>query len=61
MPKRVHQLIERIAIAAILLGIAGMFQPWTIDLYTWGFHLLFFSTLVFIVISHIPAREEEAA
>lgn len=61
MPKRLHQLIERITIALILLGIAGMFQPWTIDLYTWGFHVLFFSTLAFIVVSHIPAREEEAA
>jgi hypothetical protein len=61
MPKRLHQLIERITIALILLGIAGMFQPWTIDLYTWGFHVLVFSTLVYIIISHVPARENETA
>ena len=61
MPKPLHQWIERILVALILLGIAGMFQPWRIELYTWGFHLLFFATLGFIVISHITPREEEPA
>lgn len=59
MPRRTHRILERIIIAVMLLGIAMMFQPWTIDLYTWGFHLVFFGTLAFIVISHWPAREAE--
>ena len=61
MPKLLHQWIERILVVLILLGIAGMFQPWAIELYTWGFHLLFFATLAFIVIAHITPREEEPA
>jgi hypothetical protein len=59
MPKPLHTWIERIIIAAILLGIVGMFQPWAIELYTWGFPLLFFATLAFIVISHITPREDD--
>jgi hypothetical protein len=58
MPKRIHRTIERIIIAAMLLGIVGMFQPFAIELYTWGFHLVVFGTLAFIIITHIPAREE---
>ena len=61
MPKPLHLWIERILIAGILLGIAGMFQPWAIELYTWGFHLLVFATLSFIIVSHITPRDEESA
>lgn len=57
MPQRIHQIIERIVIAVMLLGIVGMFQPWQIELYTWGFHMVLFGTLSFIVISHWPVRE----
>jgi len=59
MPKRVHQTIERIIIAAMLLGIVGMFQPWSIHLYGLGFHVLLIGTLSFIVFSKVPFREEE--
>jgi hypothetical protein len=48
-----------VVIAVMLLGIVGMFQPWQIDLYTWGFHLVLFGTLAFIVISHLPARDRD--
>jgi hypothetical protein len=59
MPQRIHQIIERIVIAVMLLGIVAMFQPWQIDLYTWGFHMVLFGTLAFITISHWPVRENE--
>jgi hypothetical protein len=56
MPQQLHRRIEGISIALIVLGILGMFQSANIDFYTWGFHLLLAGTLIFIVISHIPAR-----
>jgi hypothetical protein len=59
MSPRVYQLIERIMIAAMILGIVGMFQPWRIEFYTWGFHLLLGGTLAFTVFSHFSPREEE--
>jgi hypothetical protein len=56
MSQPLHRNIERLSIALIVLGILGMFQSASIDLYTWGFHILLAGTLIFIVISHIPAR-----
>jgi hypothetical protein len=57
MPRPIHRIVERISIALIVLGIIGMFQSALIDLYTWGFHILLAGTLLFIIISHVPARE----
>lgn len=45
--------VERILIAGIVLGVIGMFQPWVFAGYRYGFLLLLFSTLAFIVWSHI--------
>lgn len=59
MPQRIHQIIERIVIAVMLLGIVAMFQPWQIEFYTWGFHMVLFGTLAFIIISHWPVRETD--
>ena len=41
----------------MVLGTIGMFQPWVLELYHYGFLLLGLSTLAFIVISHVPAAE----
>lgn len=58
-----YRVIELITIAGIALGIIGMFQPWIFAAYKYGFLLLLFSTLAFILWSHItPAgrhQEEE--
>jgi hypothetical protein len=59
MSKHTYQLVERMIIGAMILGIIGMFQPWRIELYTWGFHLLLFGTLAFTVFSHFSPREDE--
>lgn len=48
--------IEMIAIAGILLGIFGMFQPWFFPLYKYGFLVLLVSTLFYILWSHIQPR-----
>jgi hypothetical protein len=45
--------VERIIIGGIVLGVVGMFQPWVFAGYKYGFLLLLFSTLAFIVWSHI--------
>jgi hypothetical protein len=57
MSKSTHRTLERIIIAAMLLGIVGMFQPWQIVLYGYGFHLLLIATVAFIIVSHITPVE----
>ncbi len=56
IPAKIHQIVERIIIAGIVLGIVGMFQPWVFAAYKYGFLLLLFSTLAFILWSHIVPK-----
>ncbi|MEZ4737165.1 MAG: hypothetical protein R3E79_59555 [Caldilineaceae bacterium] len=51
-PDRFTQ-IERVIIAGIVVGVVSMFQPWLFVGYKYGFLLLLFSTLAFIVWSHV--------
>jgi len=60
--QRVFSLVEKIFIAGILLGVAGMFQPWVQALYWIGFLVLFASTWSFTVWGYVtpkPAHESE--
>ena len=51
--------VERLIIGGIILGVVCMFQPWLFIAYKYGFLILLFSTLGFIVWSHItPAVEQ---
>ncbi|MBV7330957.1 hypothetical protein KFU94_22500 [Chloroflexi bacterium TSY] len=50
---RTYTLVERLIIAGIIIGIVAMFQPWIFVGYKYGFLLLLFSTLSFIVWSHV--------
>lgn len=61
MSVELHRLLERIAIAAMLIGIVGLFQPWIFGLFGWGFLLLLFGTLAFTVISNITPRSVETS
>lgn len=54
--ENVFRPVEQFLIAGIVLGIIGMFQPFFIVLYTYGFILLLVSTLGFIFWSHIVPR-----
>lgn len=45
--------IERWIITGIVLGVVSMFQPWFFLGYKYGFLVLLFSTLAFIVWSHV--------
>jgi hypothetical protein len=53
---RTYRIVERFLIAGIVLGVLGMFQPWLFNAYRYGFVLLLFSTLSFIVWSHIVPK-----
>ena len=59
IPARTYKIIETILIAGIVLGIIGMFQPWLFAAYKYGFLILLFSTLSFILWSHVTPRREE--
>jgi hypothetical protein len=56
--ERVFLIIERILIGGIALGIFGMFQPWLMIFYKYGFILLLVSVLGFIWWSHIKPKRE---
>jgi len=50
-------LLERVTVFGMMAGVIGMFQPWDIVWYGWGFIVLALSTLAFIVVSHLPTGE----
>jgi hypothetical protein len=58
MNRQLHLWFERIIVFLMLAGIVGMFQPWSIELYGIGFHMLLVGTLAFIVISHVSVKAE---
>jgi hypothetical protein len=58
MSRKTYRQIERVIIGLMLVGIAGMFQPFAVILYRYGFLLLLFSTIGFIIISHISPKSE---
>jgi hypothetical protein len=53
---RTYSIAERIIIGGILAGTALMFQPWLPSGLQWGFLLLLFSTLAFIIWSHVTPK-----
>jgi hypothetical protein len=55
---RSYHFIEKILIGGIVLGVVGMFQSWVFIAYRYGFLLLLFSTLTFIMWSHITPKGE---
>jgi hypothetical protein len=54
---RAYNIVEKIIIGGIILGIVFMFQPWVFVLFRYGFYLLLISTLAFMVWSHITAAD----
>jgi hypothetical protein len=60
MSRKTYSRVERAIIALMLLGMIGMFQPFALELYRYGFLLLLFSTIVFIVVSHVSPKPEAA-
>lgn len=62
---RAFKFVESILIGGIVFGVLGMFQPWFFIAYPVGFLVLLFSTLGFILWSHVSPkpkqRQEEMA
>jgi len=58
MNERLHSLLTQGVIAGMFIGILGMIQPWSLSLFKPGFLLLLYSTLGYIVVSHITPRRE---
>jgi len=58
---RTFDLVEKIIMAGMLLGVAGMFQPWVQDLYRIGFYVLFISFLAFNVWSHVTPKSAHSS
>ena len=56
--RRVYKTVETVILAGIAFGIIGIFQPFVIEVYGYGFDLLLISTLAFIVWSHVTPRGE---
>ena len=56
--QRVFLIVERILIGGIAAGIFGMFQPWLMIFYKYGFIVLLVSVLGFIWWSHIKPKRE---
>ena len=54
----IHRPIEMALIAGIVLGVVGLFQPWTYILYGISFHVLLVSVLGFTLWSHIVPKRE---
>jgi len=53
VPERSYRPIEGLIVAGIVLGVLALFQGWRIFAYEYGFLLLLFSTLAFMIWSHI--------
>ena len=58
MARRTYSWVERTIIALMLVGMAGMFQPFLAVLYRYGFLLLLCSTIGFIIISHVAPKAD---
>ena len=56
MAAQLHSFIERIMMGCMLFGIVGMFQPWVLNLFGYGFLLLLFGTIGFTIVSNITPR-----
>ena len=58
LPYRMYRPIELLVIAGIVLGVVFLFQPWIMIAYRYGFLLLLFSTLTFILWSHVVPKSQ---
>ena len=54
--ERLFGILEKLLIAGILLGIAGMFQPWVPVFYPAGFILLFAATWIFTLWGYVTPK-----
>jgi hypothetical protein len=56
MSHRTYQLVERAIMALMIAGMVGMFQPLVREAFGPSFLVLLFSTIGFIIVSHITPK-----
>jgi hypothetical protein len=59
--ERLFGILEKIMVAGILLGIAGMFQPWVPSFYALGFTLLFAATWIFTLWGYVIPKSAHSS
>jgi hypothetical protein len=63
VPLRSYRPIEYLLVAGIILGVVGLFQGWKLFVYQFGFLVVLFSLLMFMIWSHLtpmPLRQSRA-
>ncbi len=60
MSERLYSVLMYCIIAGLFLGILGMIQPWYLPLFKLGFQVLLYSTLAYIVLSHVTPRSQDS-
>lgn len=61
LPRQAISLITRAGVVGIMLGLAGMIQPFSADLFRPGFYLLLLSTITYSVVSYVRPTSSAAA
>ena len=56
VPRRGYLAVEYVITAGILIGVVGMFQPWSLVVYKNGFYLLGASLACFMIWAHISPK-----
>lgn len=56
MTERLHSRLFRVIAALIFVGVGLMVQPFTFDLYPYGFPALLAGIVGFIVLDHVPVK-----
>jgi hypothetical protein len=56
VPRRGYMAVEYLITAGILIGVVGLFQPWSIVVYKNGFYVLGVSLACFMIWAHISPK-----
>ncbi len=52
--QKLKKIFEPVAMILILAGIVGLIQPIQIEVFRWGFNVLWVGLLAYMVFSHFP-------
>lgn len=52
LTSKLKKIFEPLAIAFILLGIVGLTQPIQIEIFRWGFNVLWIGLVMYMIFSH---------
>ncbi len=61
LPRQAISFITRAGVVGIMMGLAGMIQPFTPDLFRPGFYLLLLSTVTYSVVSYVRPSSSASA